>query len=117
MIYRRLYKVATKYFLDSIAEEMLDVISIGDKTFYYTLDEMEFTNKAKALDHQIKYLLEEDDEDIDNIVDVVIHYLDMLKAKYPDTKIFVDTPQGVDCRIGDANIYDDPSGNIVIDCE
>ena len=48
----------------------------------------------------------------------VINYLDRLKKENPNQVIIVETPKGsVELKIGDALIYDDPSGAIVIDSE
>lgn len=118
MIYRRLYAIAMDY-VKEIAEQMLETIYFRESNIklWYTLDGREFASKREAIEYQVNYLLEEEDTKRQHLIDTVIEDLDLLKAKYPDTKIFVDTPQGVDCRIGDANIYDDPAGNIVIDCE
>ena len=50
--------------------------------------------------------------------DNVIRYLDRLKKENPNQKIIVETPNGaVEFKIGDALIYDDPNGMIVIDSE
>lgn len=44
--------------------------------------------------------------------------LDKLKRDCPNQIIIVETPNGtVTVRIGDAKIYDDAHGNIVIDSE
>ena len=54
----------------------------------------------------------------DKLVNKIIKYLDMLKKEYPDTEIIIDAPNnGSTCIIGNALIYDDLHGNIVIDCE
>ncbi len=44
-----------------LAEETIDSVHFGDSgvTYYYTLDGKEFTDKAKAIRHQIDYLMEE----------------------------------------------------------
>lgn len=64
LTYRRLYRIAMEN-LPEIAEEMLDTVYYADSEVkcWYTLDGKEFMNKLKAIDHQIEYLLEEDDED------------------------------------------------------
>lgn len=51
-------------------------------------------------------------------IDNVIKYLDKLKKENPNQIIIVETPTGnVEFKIGDALIYDDPRGAIVIDSE
>lgn len=48
----------------------------------------------------------------------VIRYLDKLKKENPNQTFIVETPNGsVEFKIGDALIYDDPNGTIVIDTE
>lgn len=48
----------------------------------------------------------------------IMKQLDELKKKCPNQRIIVETPRGsVELKIGDALIYDDPSGAIVIDSE
>jgi hypothetical protein len=62
-IYYRLYGIAMEN-LPEIAEEMLDTAYYKEDKVkcWYTLDGKEFTNKLEAIDHQIEYLLEEDNE-------------------------------------------------------
>lgn len=51
-------------------------------------------------------------------VDNVIKYLDKFKKEHPEQVFCVETPDGtVEFKIGDALIYDDPNGTIVIDSE
>ena len=53
-----------------------------------------------------------------NLIDEFLMMLDKFKKQTPDQVIIMETPSGtVECRIGDANIYDDPYGKIVIDAE
>ena len=53
-----------------------------------------------------------------NLIDEFIRMLDKFKEQNPDQVIIMETPSGaVECRIGDANIYDDPYGKIIIDAE
>lgn len=50
--------------------------------------------------------------------DKIINKLDRLKEDNPEQVIIVETPNGsVDCKIGDANIYEGCNGEIVIDSE
>ena len=50
--------------------------------------------------------------------DRIIKELDKLKAKHPEQKIIVETPQGsVELKIGDSLIYEGMRGEIVIDSE
>lgn len=52
------------------------------------------------------------------LVDKIIHYLDLLKEEYPETVIILESTDGsADCKIGDANIYENPRYDIVIDAE
>lgn len=61
--YYKLYRIAMEH-IDWLAEAMLDVEKLnGDVQYYETLDGKRFKRKSDALDHQIDYLLEEDDED------------------------------------------------------
>ena len=58
------------------------------------------------------------DADRQGKIDVVIAALDALKKAYPDTKIYIETPKGVqECKLGDALIYDTPEHSIAIDSE
>ena len=53
-----------------------------------------------------------------NLIDEFIMMLDKFKKQNPDQVIIMETSSGtVECRIGDANIYDDPYGKIIIDAE
>ena len=64
MRYLRLYTIAMQN-INEIAEELLDTVYDENRLhvkYWYTLDGKEFANKLKAIDHQIEYLLEEDDE-------------------------------------------------------
>lgn len=48
----------------------------------------------------------------------IIHCLDKLKKENPEQIIVVETPKGcVECKIGDAIIYEGMTGEIVIDSE
>ena len=48
----------------------------------------------------------------------IFKQLDKLKKECPEQVIIVETPKGsVELKIGDALIYDDPNGAIVIDSE
>lgn len=50
--------------------------------------------------------------------DETIRTLDMLNHLYPDTKITIEIPHNtVSCRIGNALIYEDGHGSIIIDAE
>lgn len=50
--------------------------------------------------------------------DETIHTLDVLNHLYPDTMITIEIPHNtVSCRIGNALIYEDGHGAIVIDAE
>ena len=50
--------------------------------------------------------------------DETIHTLDVLNHLYPDTMITIEIPHNtVSCRIGDALIYEDGHGAIIIDAE
>ena len=64
MVYRRLYKIAMQY-INTIAEEMLDSMYnvSNDIKYWFTLDGRRFTNKHKAIEHNIECLLEEVTED------------------------------------------------------
>lgn len=59
--YFRLYRIAQEY-LPEIAEGLLESVYDESKQVrsWYTLDGQEFTNKIKAIDHQINYLMEEE---------------------------------------------------------
>lgn len=51
-------------------------------------------------------------------VDLLEVYLDALKTEQPNIKITIETPDGsVTCRLGDALIYQDSYGDLVIDAE
>ena len=51
-------------------------------------------------------------------IDDVIRMLDKLKVANPRQKIVVETPSGcVELQLGDALIYEDGYGNLVIDSE
>ena len=51
-------------------------------------------------------------------IDEFLMMLDKFKKQNPDQVIIMETPYGtVECKIGDANIYDDPYGKIIIDAE
>ena len=62
----RLYNYALKH-IEELADEQLSPWAIPDGNKYIhiwlTTDGMEFMNYQEALDHQIEYLLEEDDEE------------------------------------------------------
>lgn len=62
----RLYNYALKH-IEELADEQLSPWAIPDGNKYIhiwlTTDGMEFMNYQEALDHQIAYLLEEDDEE------------------------------------------------------
>jgi hypothetical protein len=63
MTYYRLYKIALEN-IKFIAAEMLRTATYptGEGTYvkyWYTSDDKEFTNKSKAIEHQISWLLEE----------------------------------------------------------
>ena len=48
----------------------------------------------------------------------IVEFLDLIKKENPDQIIVVETPKGcTTTRIGDALIYDDPHGWVVIDSE
>jgi hypothetical protein len=48
----------------------------------------------------------------------VIRQLDKLKENYPDQMIIVETPNGcIEFKIGEALIYINPRGTLVIDSE
>ena len=50
------------------------------------------------------------------LIDNAIRALDDLKKYYPDTEIYIDTPNGMkECRLGDALIYETPNNHICID--
>lgn len=50
--------------------------------------------------------------------DDIIRCLDKLKKENPNQQFIVETPnESVEFKIGDAIIYDDPAGTIVIDSE
>lgn len=65
MAYCRLYKIAREH-INEIAEEMIEQISVyviaNSTKYYWTSDGEVFMNKQEAIDHQIKYLLEEIEE-------------------------------------------------------
>lgn len=51
-------------------------------------------------------------------VDRLIRNFEIVKENLPDKKIYFETPDGVlECKIGDALIYETPDGNITIDSE
>ena len=48
----------------------------------------------------------------------LIKLLDKIKKDYPELVIVMDTPgTSKECKIGDAIVYEDPNGHIVIDAE
>lgn len=48
----------------------------------------------------------------------IVEFLDLIKAENPNQIIVLEMKKGtVDTRIGDALIYDDPHGWVVIDSE
>lgn len=52
------------------------------------------------------------------LVNKIIKYLDMLSEEYPNTKIIIDAPNNTNtCLIGNALVYKDINGDIVIDGE
>ena len=54
----------------------------------------------------------------DCLISDVINMLDVLKAKYPHVEVTLETPDGtVSCEIGDALIYQNTRGNLIIDAE
>lgn len=63
MVYRRLYKIAMEN-INQIAEDMINqaYVTVIGKTYYWTSDGEIFMNRQEAIDHQIKYLLEEIEE-------------------------------------------------------
>ena len=64
MTFYRLYRIALEH-LSEIAEGMLDTKydANGNIMCWYTLDNKEFENKLDAINHNIDYLLEADNED------------------------------------------------------
>lgn len=57
-------------------------------------------------------------DDSEFLKENLIKILDKLKKDYPCTEITVETTNGsASCKLSDANIYDDPNGNIIIDAE
>ena len=65
MKYLRLYTIAM-HNINEIAEELLETVYDENRLhvkYWYTLDGKEFTNKLKAIDHQIEWLLEEDNDE------------------------------------------------------
>lgn len=56
--------------------------------------------------------------DDDDLVQNAITTLDKVKEKYPNTEIIIDACHGsASAKLSDANIYNDPANNIVIDAE
>lgn len=53
-----------------------------------------------------------------NCAENLVRLLDRIKHDYPDQVLVVETPRGtVSMKLGDALIYDDPHGWVVIDSE
>lgn len=53
-----------------------------------------------------------------NCAENFVWLLDRIKHDYPDQVLIVETPHGtVTLKIGDALIYNDPHGRVVIDSE